>query len=122
LCVSLNSIPDEQEQLFSSLDIPDLLALRLVSRQTKSWVDVVMSGHKSKAFTLSFNEEDRTLDGFMDERKQKAEAGAIGIPFGGVNLTQVTTSSSFFSHPLIPAFLLEYGPKVHRIRTDEHLR
>jgi hypothetical protein len=106
---------DEQDELVSSLDVPDLLALRLVSRETKSWVDLVMSGHKSKAFTLYFDEEDRTLDQFMDERKQKAEAGAIGIPFGALNLTGVTTSSSFFSDPLIPTFLLDYGPKIHRI-------
>jgi hypothetical protein len=75
-----------------------------------------MSGHKSKAFTLSFDEEKgRTLDRFMEERKQTAEAGTIGIPFGSLDFTEVTTSSSFFLHPLIPQFLLEYGPKVHRI-------
>jgi hypothetical protein len=101
------------------LNIHDLLGLRLVSRETKSWVDVVMSGHKSKSFTLSFDEKKgRSLDRFMEERKQKAEAGRIGIPFGSVDLTEVTTSSSFFSDPLIAQFLLEYGPKIHRIRNS----
>jgi hypothetical protein len=101
------------------LDIPDLLALRLVSRETKSWVDVVMSRHKSKAFTLYFDEKKgrtrRTLDRFMEERMQNDEAGTIGIPFGNLDLSEVTTSASFFSHPLIPQFLLEYGPTIHRI-------
>jgi hypothetical protein len=78
-----------------------------------------MSGHKSKSFTLSFDEEEgRTLDRFMEERKQTAEAGTIGIPFGSLNLTKVTTSSSFFSHPLIPQFLLEYGSNIHRIHNS----
>jgi hypothetical protein len=110
---------DEQDDLVSSLDIRDLLGLRLVSRETKSWVDVVMSKHKGKAFTLYFDEKKgRSLDRFQEERKQKAEAGTIGIPFGSVDLTEVTTSSSFFSHPFIAQFLLEYGPKIHRIRNS----
>jgi hypothetical protein len=101
------------------LDIPDLLALRLVSRQTKSWVDFVMSKHKSKDITLSFDEKKgRSLDRFMDERMQNAEAQTIVIPFGILDLTEVTTSTSFFLHPLIPQFLLDYGPKIHEIRNS----
>jgi hypothetical protein len=98
------------------LDIPDLLALRLVSPEAKSWVDFVMSEYKSKDITLYFDEKKgRTLGRFMEERMQNDEAGAIGIPFGSLNLTEVTTSSSFFSHPLIRQFHLDYGPEIHRV-------
>jgi hypothetical protein len=80
-----------------------------------------MSGHKSKSFTLSFDEKKgRSLDRFMEEWKQNAEAGTIGIPFRSVDLTEVTTSSSFFSNPLITQFLIEFGPKIHRIRNSDY--
>jgi hypothetical protein len=52
---------DGQERLVSLLDIRDLLALRLVSPKTRSWVDVVMSNHPSNEFTLYINERN-TLD------------------------------------------------------------
>jgi hypothetical protein len=90
------------------LGVRDLLALRLVSSETKSWLDTVMLGHKSKAFTLSLDDEDWTLDGFMDEQNK--------IPFKTLNFTK-TKASFFYSHALLPSFLQTYGPQIHRIQT-----
>jgi hypothetical protein len=95
---------DEQEMLVSLLDVRDLLALRLVSLKTKDWVNDVMSKHRSKTFTLHFNEKN-TLDKLMGEQID-------GIPFvRGLNIKHL----SFFSHPLIPSFLRIYGPQIHTV-------
>jgi hypothetical protein len=91
------------------LGVRDLLALRLVSSETKSWVDSVMLGHRSKAFlTLTLDDEDRTLDGFMDVQNK--------IPFKTLDFFE-TRASSFYSHPLLPSFLQTYGPQINRIHT-----
>jgi Leucine-rich repeat (LRR) protein len=99
---------EQQDELVSLLDIRDLLALRLASSETKSWLDTVMMGHTSEAFTLKLDDEDRTLDRFMDEEKK--------IPFKTLNFTK-TKASFFYSHPLLPSFLQTYGPQIHRIHT-----
>jgi hypothetical protein len=67
-----------------------------------------MLGHRTKAFTLTLDDEDRTLDGFMDEEKK--------IPFKALNFTK-TKASFFYSHALLPSFLQTYGPQLHRIHT-----
>jgi hypothetical protein len=97
------------------LDVRDLLALRIVSSETKSWLDSVMLGHRSKAFTLTLDDEDRTLDGFMDEEKTMTMEQKK-IPFKTLNFEH-TRASSFYSHPLLPSFLQTYGPQIHRIQT-----
>jgi hypothetical protein len=102
---------EQQAQLVSFLDVRDLFALRLVSSETKSWADNVILGHRSnKAFTLRLDDEDRTLDGFMDEQKKKK------IPFKTLNFTK-TRASSFYAHPLLPSFLQSYGPQITRIQS-----
>jgi Leucine-rich repeat (LRR) protein len=105
---------EQQDELVSFLDVRDLLALRLVSSETKSWVDTVMLGHRRKAFTLTLDEENRTLDGFMDEQKKMMNQNSI--PFKTLNFEH-TGASSFYSHPLLPSFLQTYGPQIHRIHT-----
>jgi hypothetical protein len=67
-----------------------------------------MLGHRSKAFTLTLDEENRTLDGFMDEQKK--------IPFKTLDFFE-TRASSFYSHPLLPSFLQTYGPQINWIHT-----
>jgi hypothetical protein len=95
---------DEQEMLISLLDVRDLLALRLVSRKTRAWVDAVMPSHPTKAFTLRVDKE-KTLDKIMGE-------GLDGIPCcRRLNIR----SSSFFSHPLFPSFLRTFGPQIHTV-------
>jgi hypothetical protein len=62
-----------------------------------------MSKHKSKMFTLRFNE--RALDELMGEEIDR-------IPyFRGLNVRAI----SFFSNPLIPSFLRIYGPQIHTV-------
>jgi Leucine-rich repeat (LRR) protein len=109
----ISSLPcdaaEQQDELVSLLDVRDLLALRLVSSETKSWLDTVMLGHRSKVFTLTLDWYYRTLDRFMDEEKK--------IPFKTLNFNKTRASSSFYSHPLLPSFLQTYGPQIHRIHT-----
>jgi hypothetical protein len=91
-----------QEWLVSLLDIRDLLALRLVSRKTRDWLDAVMPKHPTKAFTLNVD-ENTALDGLVNEEI------AHGIPFFRIlNIRH----SSFCSNPLIPSFLRIYGPQI----------
>jgi hypothetical protein len=90
--------------LVSLLDVRDLLALRLVSTKTRTWVDDVMSKFKGKVFTLLFNDI-RTLDELMGEEIDR-------IPyFRGLNVGGI----SFFTRPLIPSFLRIYGPQIHTV-------
>jgi Leucine-rich repeat (LRR) protein len=104
-----NPASEQQASLVSLLDVRDLLALRLVSSETKSWLDTVMLGHKSKIFTLTLDEIENTFDRFMDEQKK--------IPFKTLNF-EYMRASSFFSHPLLPSFLQTYGPQIHGIHTS----
>jgi hypothetical protein len=89
------------------LDDRDLLALRLVSRKTRDWVDAVLPSHPTKALTLYVNvDEKKTLHELMDE------VIAHGIPFfRRLNVR----NKSFFSHPRIPEFLGIYGSQIHTV-------
>jgi hypothetical protein len=101
---------DEQEWLVSFLDVCDLFALRLVSIQTRAWVDAVMSKHRNKVFTLYLNKE-KTLKELMDKQF------AAGIPFfRRLHIGNPT----FFSHPLIPEFIRIYGPQIHTVYHSEN--
>jgi hypothetical protein len=103
---------NEQESLVSLLDDRDLLALRLVSRKTRDWVDAVLPSHPTKALTLYFNYfKKKTLDELMEEDI------AHGIPFfRGLNLR----NSSFFSHPRLPEFLALYGSQIYTVHGPDH--
>jgi hypothetical protein len=96
---------DGQEWLVSLLDIRDLLALRLVSRKIRDWVDAFMSKHPSKAFTLYINENASLAE-------LVKEVIAHGIPFFR---RLYVGDSSFFSHHLLPSFLLTYGTQIHTV-------
>jgi hypothetical protein len=101
----------EQESLVSLLDVADLLALRLVSRKTRDWVDAVCSSHRTKALILFVDTEEKTLHELMEEEI------AHGIPFcRGLNVRD----SSFFSNPLIPEFLDIYGSQIHTLHGPDH--
>jgi hypothetical protein len=101
---------NEQERLFSLLNARDLLALRLVSPQTKLWVEAVMSKHPTKSFTF-YIDENTALHELVDEDISH------GIPFfRALNVKHV----SFFSQPLIPSFLRTYGSQIHTVyRSNE---
>jgi hypothetical protein len=103
---------DEQEMLVSLLDVRDLLALRLVSRKTRDWVDAVLPSHPTKALTLYVNyNEKNTHDELMDEEF------AHGIPFfRRLNVGD----SSFFWHPRIPEFLGIYGSQIHTLHGPDY--
>jgi hypothetical protein len=96
---------DGQEWLVSLLDIRDFLALRLVSRKTRAWVDAVMSKHPSKAFT-QYVHGSTSLYGLVNEEI------AQGIP---VFRRLYVGDSSFFSHHLLRSFLLTYGTQIHTV-------
>jgi hypothetical protein len=101
---------DEQETLVSLLDDRDLLALRLVSRKTRDWVDAVLPSQKSKAITL-YAKKNTDVDELMDEKISR------GIPFfRGLNVKD----SFFFSHPQIPSFLRSYGPQIHTVYSPKY--
>jgi hypothetical protein len=91
----------------SLLDDRDLLALRLVSRKTRDWMDAVLPSHPTKALTLYVNyNKKKTLDELMEEET------ARGIPFfRSLNVGH----SSFFSNPQIPSFLGSYGSQIHTV-------
>jgi hypothetical protein len=100
---------DEQESLVSLLDVRDLLALRLVSRKTREWVDAVLSSYPTKVLAL-YVDEDTALHELVEEEI------AHGIPFfRGLNVSD----SSFFSHPLLPEFLGIYGSQIHTVHGPE---
>jgi hypothetical protein len=94
----------------SLLDVRDLLALRLVSRKTREWVDAVLPSHPTKALTLYVAEE-KTLHELVEEDI------AHGIPFfRGLTVRD----STFFSHPLLPKFLRIYGSQIQTVyRSDK---
>jgi hypothetical protein len=98
--------------LVSLLEDRDLLALRLVSRKTRDWVDAVLPKQKSKALTLYVNyNKKNTLNELMEEEI------AHGIPFfRGLNVWD----PSFFCHPRIPEFLRIYGPQIHTVRGPDN--
>jgi hypothetical protein len=85
------------------LDVRDLLALRLVTRKTRAWVDAVKPKHQ--AFTLYVSRK-TDLDELMDEKMLNR------VPFFR---RLVVKDSSFFLLPLIPKFLHIYGPQLHTI-------
>jgi hypothetical protein len=95
---------DGQEWLVSLLDIRDSLALRLVSRKTRAWVDAVMSKHPSKAFT-QYVDGSTSLYGLVNEEI------AQSIPFFR---RLYVGDSSFFSHHLLPSYLT-YGTQIHTV-------
>jgi hypothetical protein len=96
---------DEQETLVSLLDIRDLLALRLVSRKIRDWVDAVMSKHPTKVFTL-YVEESTALHELVDEEI------AQGIPF----FRALNIGDKYFcSRPLITEFLCIYGTQIRTV-------
>jgi hypothetical protein len=87
------------------LDIRDLLALRLVSRKIRDWVDAVMSKHPTKLFT-HYVDESAALFGLANE------SVAQGIPF----FKALNNCDKYFcSRPLIPEFLRIYGPQIHTV-------
>jgi hypothetical protein len=89
----------------SLLDDRDLLALRLVSRKMREWVDAVLPSHPTKALTL-YVDDDTALHELIDEEITH------GIPFfRGLNVRD----SSFFSHPRIPKFLGIYGSQINTV-------
>jgi hypothetical protein len=97
---------DEQESLVSLLDDRDLLALRLVSRKTREWVDAVLPSHPNKALTLYVNVGEKTLDELIEDEI------ADGIPF----FRRLNVSDpSFFSHPRISEFLALYGSQINTV-------
>jgi hypothetical protein len=98
----------------SLLDVRDLLALRLVSRKTRDWVDAVLRKQKSKALTLYVNyNKKNALHELMEEET------ARGIPFfRGLNVGD--SSSSFFSHPHIPSFIRCYRSQLHTVHGPDH--
>jgi hypothetical protein len=98
---------DAQETLVSLLDDRDLLALRLVSRKTREWVDAVLPSHPTKALTLYVDKnKKKTLHELMEDEI------ARGIPFfRRLNVRD----SSFFSHPLTPSFLRIYSSQLHTV-------
>jgi hypothetical protein len=100
----------------SLLDARDLLALRLVSRKTREWVDAVLPSHPTKALTLYVDVDiDMALHELMDEEISH------GIPFfRGLNLWDWDSSLSFFSHPLLPEFLRIYGSQIHTVHGPDY--
>jgi hypothetical protein len=94
--------------LVSLLDVRDLLALRLVSRKTKDWVEAVLPRNPTKPLTLYVKKN--TLDELMEHEFPH------GIPFFR-GLTVGDTS--FFSHPLVPKFLAIYGSQIQTVHGPE---
>jgi hypothetical protein len=94
------------------LEDRDLLALRLVSRKTREWVDAVLPSHPTKALTLFVKKnEKKTLHELVKEEI------AHGIPFfRRLNVGD----SSFFSHPLLPEFLRIYGSQIHTVHGPDY--
>jgi hypothetical protein len=89
----------------SLLDVRDLLALRLVSRKTRDWVDAVLSSHPTKALTL-YVKKNTALDELVNEEIPHR------IPFfRRLNVRD----SSLFSHPQILSFLRCYGTQIHTV-------
>jgi hypothetical protein len=68
-----------------------------------------MSKHKTKVFKIESCGYKQTLDTFM---AQQERAGGFEIPFRSVNFIEFT-EPSFYSHPLIPEFLLKFGSQIH---------
>jgi hypothetical protein len=92
----------------SLLDDRDLLALRLVSRKMRVWVDAVLPSHPTKSLTLyvNYNEKNTAVDELVEDEIPH------GIPFfRRLNVG----NSSFFSHPLLPDFLRIYGSQIQTV-------
>jgi hypothetical protein len=98
----------------SLLDDRDLLALRLVSRKTRDWVDAVLPSHPTKSLTLFVNKkynEKNTLYELMEDEI------AEGIPF----FRRLNVGDpSFFSHPRIHEFLGIYGSQIHTVDAPKY--